>query len=285
MCLFPIPNKDKNGYAYKHGITEFECGSCPECLSKRSSVWALRCVAESKNHISNYMITLTYDTFKYDKSMNIIGENPVNPNIVCNKKHIQDFIKRLRKWQNKNNQKSLKYICTSEYGSTTHRAHYHLIIFGLKLPDVIYYKKSKRGNIIYMSKTLTDIWKHGICTIDCKTVTPANARYCTKYCAKTRSPDTFFLCSNGIGIDRLYDEFNGISYWLDGNEYPIPKGVWQKYIINKYKKHDIKSSCDSKDMTYKYKSKAKTIYEYFPDGKEQKTEIKKKNGRGRLRNS
>ena len=98
MCLFPLPNTNYNSIAYKKGVTEFDCGACPECLKKRSNVWALRSVYECKAHSHNCMITLTYDDFARDDRGNIIGELPVNPDLVVNKRHIQLFIKRLRKW-------------------------------------------------------------------------------------------------------------------------------------------------------------------------------------------
>lgn len=247
MCLFPLPNENTNSIAYKKGVKEFDCGACPECLRKRSNIWALRAVYEAKSHVNNCMITLTYDTFKYNSKGEIIGENPVNSDLIVNKRHIQLFIKRLRKWWSTVSHETIKYICCAEYGSRTHRAHYHLILFGVKFSDMHYYKKSKRGNVIYMSKKLTDLWSHGICTIDSVNVHSAVARYCTKYCAKSRSDKTFMLCSQRIGLVNLMKDFNGRSYFIDGREYPVPRLVWNEYIINKYKYRRYASV-----MSYKY---------------------------------
>lgn len=234
MCLFPLSNTDYNGAAYKHGVTEFDCGSCPECLRKRSNVWALRAVYEAKLHAFNCMVTLTYDTFAYDSNGKIIGENPVNPDLKVNKRHVQLFVKRLRKWYSTITNEKIKVLICAEYGSRTHRAHYHLILFGVRFPDIHYYKKSKRGNVIYMSNILTRLWSHGICTVDSINVHSAIARYCTKYCAKTRSDETFMLCSKHIGMDSLYKDFNGINYMIDGKEYPIPRFIWERFITEKY---------------------------------------------------
>lgn len=238
MCYFPTPNTDYDGIAYKHGITEFECGACPECLQKRSSAWALRCVYEAKAHAFNCMVTLTYDTFVRDKKGNIVKdrngvplENPVDPDLKVNKRDIQLFIKRLRKWYNQ----PIKYFCGAEYGSRTHRAHYHLILFGVRFPDIHYYKKSKRGNIIYMSNILTKLWNHGICTVDSINIHASIARYCSKYCAKSRSEDVFNLFSQSIGLSELLKSFNGFSYWIDGREYTVPRVVWQRVITDRYK--------------------------------------------------
>lgn len=233
MCLFPLPNCNFSGLAYKKGIKEFSCGSCPECLRKRSSVWALRAVYEARSHLYNCMITLTYDTFKYSGSPSL-EENPVDPTIEVNKRHIQLFIKRLRKWYSTISSEPIKYLCCAEYGSRTHRAHYHLILFGVRFPDIIKYKRSKRNNIIYRSAILDKLWGHGICSVDSININGAAAAYCTKYTAKSRSDDTFMLCSQHIGLSELLKDFNGRSYVIEGREYPIPRAVWQVFITTKY---------------------------------------------------
>lgn len=241
MCFFPSPNFNVSCLAYQKGITEFDCGVCPECLQKRSSSWALRSVYEAKDHAYNCMITLTYDNFARDSSGNLLyGSNglpielPVDPSLCVDKRHIQLFIKRLRKWYSSFSSHKIKYLCCAEYGSRTHRAHYHLILFGVKFPDLHFYKKSKRGNPIYMSPTLTRLWSKGICTVDSIKVHSAIARYCTKYVAKSRSSGTFMLASQNIGIESLLRSFNGKSYFIEGREHPVPRGVWQQYIMRKY---------------------------------------------------
>ena len=247
MCFFPFTNTNKKGEAYRKGITEFDCGCCPECLGKRARLWALRCSAEAQNNIG-CMVTLTYDSYKKDKNGNIIGENP--PELLqVNKRDCQLFIKRLRKHFQGT---KIKYLITAEYGKRTHRAHYHAILFGIDFTDRIRYKKSDRGNIIYKSKTLTDIWNNGICTIDAVNINAAVARYCTKYCAKdSRCDDTFMLMSRGIGEDWLMDNFNGKSYIVDGREYAIPKQIWQKKIAYFYRNNYI---YNLRNCTYKYRS-------------------------------
>lgn len=234
MCLFPLPNLDITGLAFKKGVREFDCGACPECLRKRSNVWALRAVYESREHAYNCMITLTYDNFEYDDKGNIIGELPVNRDLKVNQRDIQLFIKRLRKWYSTITDEKIKYIACAEYGSKTHRAHYHVILFGVRFPDIHFYKKSKRGNVIYMSEKLTSLWSHGICTVDSISVHSAIARYCTKYCAKSRTDDTFMLCSQKIGFNGLVRDFNGLNYMIEGREYTIPRFIWEYYITTKY---------------------------------------------------
>lgn len=237
MCLFPYNNMNENSKAYKYGITKFECGSCPECLQKKSRVWALKCSMEAKVS-QGMMLTLTYDTYIYDNKGNVIGEQLPSSDVRVNKRDLQNFFKRLRYYFP---DKKLSYLATAEYGRRTHRPHYHCLIFGLVFDDLREYKKSKRGNKIYRSRTLEKIWqggkthKGGICTVDCVNLSAKTARYCTKYCAKDSGvDDTFMLFSRGIGDNQLLEKFNGKSYWIDGREYPIPKRIWTKYIESKY---------------------------------------------------
>lgn len=231
MCLFPRKNLDIKSAAYRAGVTEYDCGSCPECLAKRARFWALRAVMEARKAPS-MMITLTYDQEIRDEAGNVIGERL--PDLLkVDKRDAQLFIKRLRKHFG---DQKIKYILTAEYGKSTHRPHYHALIFGALFDDLIFKKRSKRGNMIFSSPTLSKIWGNGICSVDSVNATTATARYCTKYAAKDgRSDDTFMLFSRGIGDAELLRCFNGKSYIIDGQEYPIPRQIWQKVISNRYR--------------------------------------------------
>lgn len=232
MCFFPIPVPSSCSDLYSKGLTAFNCGYCPECLKQRANVWALRSCYESKESPYNMMITLTYDSYKRDDRGRIIGENIPDPNIILSKRHVQLFLKRLRKFAG---DCKLKYIVCGEHGSRTNRAHYHCLIFGFCFDDLIPYKKSKRGNQIYKSPKLTELWGHGICTVDSYRINGQVSRYCTKYIAKnTRTEDCFMLFSRGIGEKGLLRDFNGKFYTVEGRRYPIPKQIWNKVIYDRY---------------------------------------------------
>lgn len=221
-----------NSIAYRRGVTEFDCGSCPECLRKRSGIWALRSFFEAKEHAHNCMITLTYDNYLRDEKGCIIGETIPDRDLHVCKRDVQLFVKRLRKYFYP---QKIKYLITAEYGKKTHRAHYHALLFGVDFPDAVRYKRSKRNNWIYVSKTLARLWNHGICTIDNLRLNSATARYCTKYCAKQRNnDDTFMLMSRGIGLHGLLQSFNGLGYFVEGVEYPVPRLVWNEIIQKRY---------------------------------------------------
>lgn len=245
MCLFPVPNLNINGSAYLSGIKEFNCGTCPECLQKKSSLCVVRDIAEASYREHTCMCTLTYDNYIRDSKGHIIGETPVNPDLSVCKRDVQLFIKRLRA---KHPDINLKYRIRGEYGSKTHRAHYHVILFGYDFPDRVFLKKSKRGNRIYMSPELTKTWGLGLCTVDCVCINSAIVRYCTKYINKINNSNEFMLSSTKLGIDYLMDNFNGLNYVFEGREYPIPRVVWQEYIMRKY-------SAFYPDCDYRYVNK------------------------------
>lgn len=231
MCLFPIINQCWNGSDPK-SILAYNCNYCPECLKQRANVWALRSVYQSRESVNNMMVTLTYDSYKYVNGI-ICGENAPDPDIKLSKRHIQLFFKRLRKFIG--DKCKIKYIVCGEHGSRTNRAHYHALIFGFKFDDLVPYKKSKRGNQIYKSASLTSLWSHGICTVDSIHINSAVSRYCTKYIAKnTRTEDCFMLFSHGIGEEGLLRDFNGKNYVVEGKFYPIPKQIWNKVIMQRY---------------------------------------------------
>lgn len=233
MCLFPNQNNNVTGIAYKKGVTSFGCGACPECLSSRSNKIMLRDVFEASEHKYNCMCTLTYDTYIRDERGKIIGER-VNLRKV-DVRDCQLFIKRLRQYVFRHYGVSFKYRLSAEYGKKTHRPHYHVLFFGWCFPDVVQYKKSKRGNLIYTSAILTKLWRHGICTVDSVNVTPSIAKYCSKYTQKDHgAEDTFSLCSNGIGLEALWKKFNGLYYVVEGRKYSVPREIWQRYIMQKY---------------------------------------------------
>lgn len=257
MCFFPYrvsPSSD----LYHRGILELPCGSCPECLSARSNRWALRCVAEAKEHAENCCLCLTYDQYVRDSRGKIIGER-LPDDMTVKVRDIQLFIKRLRIYLFRRDGKNvpIRYLASSEYGKKTHRPHYHVMIFGWCPEDCVPYKKSKRGNLIYRSCILEKLWKNGICTVDNKTITGASAAYCTKYSVKGnfRAENTFMLCSHNIGISTLISEFDGRGYFLNGVLLPVPRGVWDRVLKARY---SYIPDCD-----YKYVNRDHPDYDYW----------------------
>lgn len=175
QCLYPITLKSEGRIV--------PCYKCYNCKMKRASNWSYRLMQELKVSNTAHFITLTYDT----TNVPITQKGLMN----LNKRHIQLFMKKLRK---KNNL-SLKYYVAGEYGTKTRRPHYHMILFNCHI------------------NTIQDCWQYG--QIHYGTVSEASVGYTLKYISKpTRIPmwkgddrqKEFSLMSKGIGINYIYDK-------------------------------------------------------------------------------
>ncbi len=163
------------------------CGQCVGCRLERSRQWAVRCVHEASLHEDNCFITLTYNNEKLPKDGSL------------NKKHFQDFMKRLRK---KYKNKKIRYYHCGEYGEqckncgqnkrscekTTKcwkpaigRPHYHAIIFGLDFADKQLFNVIN-GEKLYTSESLEKVWTDGFSTVG--SVTFESAAYVARYVMK-----------------------------------------------------------------------------------------------------
>ena len=143
--------KDKKITNYK----EIPCGKCIGCRLSYSKEWANRCLLESKGWANNYFITLTYAPEKLPLNQEL-GNATLQP------KDLQDFMKRLRiEWQRKHEHENVRFFGCGEYGTKTHRPHYHIIAFNLPLFDLEELKKTNNGDTLYYSKELEKIWGNG----------------------------------------------------------------------------------------------------------------------------
>lgn len=113
-CTNPVgifPDKDK-----PINPIYVPCGRCKACLISRASAWSIRCLMEYKfNDNKGVFLTLTYDNNYLD--------------IPSLRKHdLQCFFKRLR---NDLLPDRVRYFACGEYGESTHRPHYHILLFGV----------------------------------------------------------------------------------------------------------------------------------------------------------
>lgn len=113
QCFYPISLKIDG----KHQLVP--CRKCAACLSNRRSSWSFRMVQELKVNACAYFLTLTYD----DDHIPMANGYP-----TLKKKDLQLFVKRLRKLLDYK-QVKLRYYAVGEYGKTTARPHYHLIVY------------------------------------------------------------------------------------------------------------------------------------------------------------
>lgn len=138
MCLFPIwiSNKKYTGYV--------PCGKCAECIEKRSVDLKFRAEQEFKQCHNAFFLTLTYS----DSNLPLHGDLP-----VLNKKDVQLFLKRIRKKYG-----SVRYFSLGEYGPTTRRPHYHLMLFFQSpVPEKSFWE---------FKDSIAKLWNLGFITMD-----------------------------------------------------------------------------------------------------------------------
>lgn len=178
-----------NSYSVHRNYIELPCGRCIGCRLKYSRDWADRCIMEMPYHESSFFVTLTYDNEHipvnpYFESMDDMEDGVCLESPTLRPIDVSLFIKKLRRHLDYHcpDHAPISYFACGEYGDLTHRPHYHLIIFGLQLQDLEFYKKSKLGFNYYNSHLLTSLWQKGhVVVADCNWQTCAYvARYILK---------------------------------------------------------------------------------------------------------
>lgn len=136
----------------KLGLKEIKlpCGKCPECQKDYYTQWATRGSRELARWSSSVFITLTYD----EKHL------PLDNSL--NKKHVQDFIKRVKKYFKSTADNPIRQTYCGEYGTQTNRPHYHCVLYNCDFLDRKKHYKSKQGHQVYTSGILIRLWGHGI---------------------------------------------------------------------------------------------------------------------------
>lgn len=199
MCVSPVVIKRQlpdGSFRY----VKVPCGKCNECLASYQNQWAIRLEQESSSWKYLFFLTLTYreDTVPYSK--------PDDDYCIyreLRKSDLQDALKRFRESLVKKFGKRIKfkYFGCGEYGSKTHRPHYHLLIF-IDKP-------------LYSVVMLANDWRKRFGHVDLKQVNTISklgvAKYVSKYAAKgifeeklvneNKVTKPFRVMSKGIGKD------------------------------------------------------------------------------------
>lgn len=186
-CVSPIYIKN-TGPALKAGFG-FPCGRCMDCLRRKAQGWAFRFEKEMDYNavFQPLFLTLTY------ADEHLVYSN-YGPTLF--KPDIQLFMKRLRKHESKRHKHKLIYYCCGEYGPSTQRPHYHMVILNVSDPSA-----------------LPSLWGKG--NVHIGTATQASVAYTLKYMQKPvvqrKNPADdrvreFALMSKKIGSSWLEDE-------------------------------------------------------------------------------
>lgn len=113
-----------------------KCGHCEDCYNSMRYAWAWRLASDIQYRLKQgwlcAFVTLTYDDGnlpRFPLYLECGVENPLAGQPCFLKKDIKDFIGYIKKIGNRERGlKELLYFVASEYGPSTKRPHYHLII-------------------------------------------------------------------------------------------------------------------------------------------------------------
>lgn len=212
-------NYSASKYNASHKTFQVPCGKCLGCRLDYAKQWAIRCVHEAQMHEKNSFITLTYS-----------DEHLKSPKLVYS--DWQNFMKKLRKTQ----EAPIGVFVTGEYGDKNRRPHWHALLFGYRPSDGILSERTERGDSLYESKNLTQLWSKGRCNFG--EVTINSAGYCARYAAKKlvhgRDDDHGFTpiskksSKHAIGrtwLEKFYEDVfrPGGPTFADGTPYQIPR--------------------------------------------------------------
>lgn len=161
------------------------CGKCAFCLTNRRSQWMFRIAQEMRTQeYPGYFLTLTYD----EGHVRRVDDGRLSLRF----RDVQLYLKRLRKAKF-----YAKYICVGEYGSSTYRPHYHMLLWTDASPEFLQsnWKSSKTGEPMG--------------AIHFGSISMQSAMYCLKYIIqpKQRAVDgieaTRAQFSKGLGLGYL----------------------------------------------------------------------------------
>lgn len=273
------------------------CRKCILCKKRRARDWAIKLIKESLYYNKMCMITLTFSPQfllrpiwvklrKYQKKRGNVKNNfedikrtikyktLINPTYIhdvrLTKWLVQRFIKKLRKWallQNEN--KFISYFAAGEHGSNnTHRAHWHIIIFGINKEELASVLKgnSCKGKEIYFSPIIHKLWNFKKLSIGMHTisdVTSATIKYVANYTLKKlykvneNEQDNNNINNNKFNYPNcfLFSNQNKIGYkWARRSPNEIARGYIEdgeggKYAIPESYKKELKRFFDSPDLS------------------------------------
>lgn len=206
------------------------CGQCIGCRLEWSRSWASRLMHEKRMHADSAFLTLTYS----DKTLPEAG--------TLVKRDLQLFMKRLRKVR----PEGLRFFGCGEYGETTQRAHYHVLLLNSCFPDMKFYGNARSGEPLYVSAELNGIWQKGECKVG--QVTFESCAYVARYVTKKitgppaeahyagRLPEFHVMSRRpGIGMDYFVahgrEMYQHDSIIVRGHECRVPRYYDTKWNI------------------------------------------------------
>lgn len=189
-------SEDPNKYLNNEYI-DIPCSKCIGCRLDYSRSWATRCMLEAQYFTRSMFLTITYDDVHVPHSSYDVPETgEIKDILTLSPRDFTLFMKRLRYYYSEKFNKELRYFACGEYGSTSLRPHYHVIVFGLDLDDLIEVKKSRSGFPLYQSDLVDKAWNKGYVLLSDNNW--QTAAYTARYIMKKQKGEDAYI----------YEEFN-----------------------------------------------------------------------------
>lgn len=154
------------------------CGRCIGCRLDYSRRWADRLTMEALDYSPSmcWFVTLTYDD-DHLPSVGPVGISSLVP------RDVELFMKRLReRWLRLHQVDNIRFFLSGEYGSTTFRPHYHLLLYGVPFFDLKLHSTNIDGDPLYSSSELDEVWGNGFTLVGA--LTWHSAAYTARYVVK-----------------------------------------------------------------------------------------------------
>lgn len=166
QCHFMQRTKSVNG-EYKF----YPCGHCAACRKNDTVEWGLRSYFEAQSYEQSVFVTLTYD------DEHLLQSKMPGYSGLLSPTHIKDFCKSFSYY----NRAPFRYFIGGEYGENTNRAHYHAVLFGVRINSPAFTDRfwvdSKQGYNSYCKA-----WPYGFILL--QPLTPQRCFYAAKYATK-----------------------------------------------------------------------------------------------------
>lgn len=144
---------------FRSALIPLPCGQCIGCRLEYSRQWANRMMLELQYHDSAYFCTFTYDDVHVPRTYYADPETgEAVPVLTLDKRDMQLLMKRIREHFPDD---KIRFFGCGEYGSHSFRPHFHIILFGLHLDDLVIYKTVRQGGEFYAyynSDSLARCW-------------------------------------------------------------------------------------------------------------------------------
>lgn len=271
MCLQYIKLKTKNMNATKYGYVK--CGCCSECRKEMQNDWRFRLNSEflhlKKQGWKIAFCTLTYNDSNLPKLPKVLFvEEKEYKEIPCfSKSDVQNWIASVRQYFKYHNNfvkgKNIRYFVASEYGSQTHRPHYHAILawppeVSYELMHAVCTEKWNKGILFPrktegdkgmlpfeivgdMSKALTYVSKYACKDVDLED--QLRSLRLNKKLRLYKDVRSFHCQSQQLGFEVIRNMsdnekrevfVNGMSFQGDGKVYKIPVYIKNKIVFDNY---------------------------------------------------